>query len=66
MPKTELRGGAVNARRPGVRGRSEVESVDGAEHSAMIERVMATRHQPHTTRNDPSPTDRVLLDLHDS
>ena len=41
-----LRAGAVNARRPrGTRGRSVAKSIDGAEHSARLEDVMAAhRH----------------------
>ena len=45
----ELRGGAVNARRPRRRrGRSEAKSIDGAEHSSRIERVMASGSFPPT------------------
>jgi hypothetical protein len=40
-----LRAGAVNARRPrGTRGRSAAQSIDGAEHSGILKRVMAAVH----------------------
>jgi hypothetical protein len=45
----ELRAGAVNARRPRRRrGRSAAKSIDGAEHSSRIERVMAGASFPPT------------------
>src|SRR5262249_49337764 len=48
--KQRLRGGAVNARRPrGTRGRSGAESIDGAEHSARLHRVMAAVYMRRRT-----------------
>jgi len=42
MPIDALRAGGVNARRPrGTCGRSAAESIDGAEDSGILKRVMA-------------------------
>jgi hypothetical protein len=54
LPERGLRGGAVNARRPRRRrGRSEAKSIDGAEHSAKLEGVMAVGGV--RTRGTPDP-----------